>query len=73
MKSKNESTDLALVVLLSTREKLKGAELSTKFIEACYEIQRKHQFDDDGSAASLLMEKLIDEEVGRMISPSEKI
>ena len=56
------SDDLALETLLAVRAE-HAPDLDEQLVRSCYEIQQKHQFDKDRTAASRAMEALIEERV----------
>lgn len=61
-----ESDDLALQTLLDVRGEI-ASDLDPELLRACYEIQRRHQFNPDRTQPSVAMERLIDEAVDKLI------
>jgi len=59
--------DLAFETLQSVRGAV-AADLPEELVNACYAIQKKHQFDQDRSASAKAMERLIDEYVDKLSS-----
>lgn len=52
--------DMALQTLLSTCREI-SPDLDEKILRHCYQIQKKHQFNDDRTQSAAAMERLIDE------------
>lgn len=58
-----EVEDMAWKALVETAREV-APDLSEDFLRKAYEIQRRHQFSRDRAESSLLMERLIDSELG---------
>ena len=59
---KTNEEDLGLETLLEMRA-IHAASLDENLLRQCYAIQKKHQFNSDGSEAAALIDRLIDEAV----------
>jgi hypothetical protein len=59
--------DLALETLLAVRKDV-ASEANAALLTNCYELQKKHQFDHDRGPSTQAMERLIEEEVARIIA-----
>jgi hypothetical protein len=59
--------DLALETLLSVKADI-APEVDAKLLANCYETQKKHQFDQDRGPSTQAMERLIEEEVARIVA-----
>ena len=58
-----EVEDMAWKALVETAREV-APDLSEDFLRKAYEIQRRHQFSRDRAESYLLMERLIDSELG---------
>lgn len=58
--------DLALETLLSVMPTV-APSLSVTLLRSCYELQKKHQFDHDRAASTQAMDRLIEEEVAKLV------
>jgi hypothetical protein len=64
------SDDLALDALLGIKLNL-APELSTDLLKKCYDLQKRHQFDHDRVASTQAMDRMIEEEVTRLVAKEE--
>ena len=62
--------DLAFETLQSVRTAV-AADLPEELLGACYDIQKKHQYDKDRTASARAMERLIDEYVDKLSQGDE--
>ena len=60
----SNSRELGLETLFAVRSKL-GVDLDDDLLLACFEIQKKYQFNHDRTLSSRAMDKLIEEYVER--------
>ncbi len=65
-----DSDDLALQTLLDVQQEI-APELDPELLRACYEIQRRHQFNRDRSQPSVAMERLIDEMIDKLVAEAD--
>ena len=68
--TKVSEEDLAFDALRAVRAEL-APDLSSQLVEACYAIQKTHQFNADRSASAQLMDRLIDEYVDAMMASDD--
>ena len=54
--------ELGLETLLAVKTEL-GVDLDVDFLEACFEIQKKHQFNHDRALSTQAMDRLIEDRV----------
>ena len=66
------SDDLALDALLAIKPDV-APDLSIDVLKKCYDLQKRHQFDHDRVASSQAMERLIEEEVTRLVAKEETV
>lgn len=59
--------DLPLETLLSVQTDI-APDVDRQLLRSCYELQKKHQFDHDRGPSTQAMERLIEEEVARMVA-----
>jgi hypothetical protein len=59
--------DLPLEALLAVRSDV-APDLDSQLLRNCYELQKKHQFDHDRGPSTQAMERLIEEEVARLVA-----
>lgn len=55
----SDDHELSLETLLAVRTEL-GVNLDDALLKACFEIQKKHQFNHDRSLSTQAMDRLID-------------
>lgn len=60
----SNNRELGLDTLLAVKKKL-GVDLDDDLLLACFEIQKKHQFNHDRTLSSRAMDRLIEEYVER--------
>ena len=60
----SNSRELGLETLFAVRNKL-GVDLDDNLLLACFEIQKKYQFNHDRTLSSRAMDKLIEDYVER--------
>lgn len=58
----SDDRELALETLLGVRTAL-GVGLDDRFLEACFEIQKKYQFSHDRTLSTQAMDRLIEARV----------
>ena len=59
-----EDRELGLETLLGVRDEL-GVDLDDDLLEACFEIQKRHQFNHDRTLSTRAMERLINDSVDK--------
>lgn len=59
--------DLPLDTLLSVQTDV-APDVDRQLLKSCYELQKKHQFDHDRGPSTQAMERLIEEEVARIVA-----
>lgn len=59
----NEQEDMVWRAFIATAREV-APDLSEDFLRKAYEIQKRHQFSRDRSESLLLMEKLVDSNLG---------
>ena len=68
----SDNRELGLETLLAARTEL-GYDLDDNLLEACFEIQKKYQFNHDRTQSSRAMDKLIEAYVERTIGKQTKV
>lgn len=58
----SDDCELGLQTLLAVRTEL-GVDLDDDFLEACFEIQKKYQFNHDRTLSTQAMDRLIEHRV----------
>lgn len=66
------SNDLALEALLAVKRDV-APELDEDLLIKCYELQKKHQFDRDRQPCSLAMDRLVEDEVSKLVLAASKV
>ncbi|WP_027582031.1 DNA modification system-associated small protein [Bradyrhizobium sp. Ai1a-2] len=59
--------DLPLVTLLAVQMDV-APDVDRHLLRTCYELQKRHQFDRDRGASAQAMERLIEDEVERIVA-----
>jgi hypothetical protein len=59
--------DLVLETLLSVKADI-APDVDTILLKNCYELQKKHQFDQDRGYSTQAMDRLIEDEVARIVA-----
>lgn len=63
MKDETRSDDMSWAALMATAREV-APELGEEFLKKAYEIERRHQFSRDRAESLLLLEKLVESELG---------
>jgi len=63
--------EMGLETLLAVRSELDD-DIDADLVEACFEIQKKYQFDHDRTLSTQAMDRLIDEYVTRAADKKSK-
>jgi len=58
----SDDNELGLETLLAVKTEL-GVDLGDDFLEACFEIQKKYQFNHDRTLSTQAMDRLIEDRV----------
>lgn len=58
----SDDNELGLETLLTVKTEL-GVDLGDDFLEACFEIQKKYQFNHDRTLSTQAMDRLIEDHV----------
>lgn len=58
--------DLPLETLLAVQTDV-APDIDRNLLRSCYELQKRHQFDHDRTPSTQAMERLIEEEVERIV------
>lgn len=58
----SDDSELGLETLLAVEAEL-GVDLDADFLEACFEIQKKYQFNHDRTLSTQAMDRLIEDRV----------
>lgn len=61
----SDDNELGLETLLAVKAEL-GADLDDELLEACFEIQKKYQFNHDRTLSTQAMDRLIDDRVEKV-------
>ena len=61
----SDDNELGLETLLAVKAEL-GADLDDELLEACFEIQKKYQFNHDRALSTQAMDRLIDDRVEKV-------
>ena len=61
----SDDNELGLETLLAVKAEL-GADLDDELLEACLEIQKKYQFNQDRALSTQAMNRLIDDRVEKV-------
>ncbi len=61
----SDDNELGLETLLTVKAEL-GLDLDDDLLEACFEIQKKYQFNHDRTLSTQAMDRLIEDRVGRI-------
>jgi hypothetical protein len=59
--------DLPLSTLLDVQQDV-APDVDRQLLRNCYELQKKHQFDHDRGPSTQAMDRLIEEEVARIVA-----
>jgi hypothetical protein len=59
--------DLPLETLLAVQQDV-APDVDRQLLRTCYELQKRHQFDHERGTSTQAMERLIEEEVARIVA-----